>query len=151
MMPPFFLVRWLMGYEHSMGFHFSNYFVSYLSETTTTLSGAGFTEVKDNLKWFVQAQPITTITRNNTSAITLHLGFSLIVYCCLSVLINHSLCYRFCRDLTMANPLNVEFPRSVSEAVISWNLPMSQWLNICMFEWIVGDGFMFFFHGIISF
>lgn len=42
-----------MGYEHSMGFHFSNYFISYLSETTTTLSGAGFTEEKDHLKWFV--------------------------------------------------------------------------------------------------
>lgn len=49
----FFPVRWLMGYEHSVGFHFSNYFVSYLSETTTTLSGAGFTEEKDHLKWFV--------------------------------------------------------------------------------------------------
>ncbi|MCJ8734901.1 hypothetical protein PDJAM_G00240680 [Pangasius djambal] len=82
------LKKWLMGYEHSMGFHFSNYFVSYLSETTTTLSGAGFTEEKDHLKW----------------------------------------------DLTMANPLNVEFPRSMSEAVISWNLPMSQWLNIYVFK-----------------
>uniref|UniRef100_W5UKM1 Protein-cysteine N-palmitoyltransferase porcupine n=1 Tax=Ictalurus punctatus TaxID=7998 RepID=W5UKM1_ICTPU len=83
-----FVARLLMGYEHSMGFHFSNYFVSYLSETTTTLSGAGFTDEKDHLKW----------------------------------------------DLTMVNPLNVEFPRSVSEAVISWNLPMSQWLNIYVFK-----------------
>ncbi|KAK3565529.1 hypothetical protein QTP86_011935 [Hemibagrus guttatus] len=82
------LKKWLMGYEHSMGFHFSNYFVSYLSETTTTLSGAGFTEEKDHLKW----------------------------------------------DLTMVNPLNVELPRSMSEAVISWNLPMSQWLNIYVFK-----------------
>ncbi|KAK2841151.1 hypothetical protein Q7C36_012730 [Tachysurus vachellii] len=80
--------RWLMGYEHSMGFHFSNYFVSYLSETTTTLSGAGFTEEKDHLKW----------------------------------------------DLKMVNPLNVELPRSMSEAVISWNRPMSQWLNIYVFK-----------------
>ncbi|GAA6106163.1 protein-serine O-palmitoleoyltransferase porcupine [Tachysurus ichikawai] len=80
--------RWLMGYEHSMGFHFSNYFVSFLSETTTTLSGAGFTEEKDHLKW----------------------------------------------DLKMVNPLNVELPRSMSEAVISWNLPMSQWLNIYVFK-----------------
>lgn len=53
-----------MGYEHSMGFHFSNYFVSYLSETTTTLSGAGFTEEKDHLKWFVQTQPSA---QNNTA------------------------------------------------------------------------------------
>lgn len=34
-----------------MSFHFSNYFVGYLSETTTTLAGAGFTEEKEHLKW----------------------------------------------------------------------------------------------------
>ncbi|KAK3539370.1 hypothetical protein QTP70_003857 [Hemibagrus guttatus] len=38
------------------------------------------------------------------------------------------------KDLTMVNPLNVELPRSMSEAVISWNLPMSQWLNIYVFK-----------------
>uniref|UniRef100_A0A8C4DHJ7 Porcupine O-acyltransferase n=1 Tax=Dicentrarchus labrax TaxID=13489 RepID=A0A8C4DHJ7_DICLA len=45
------LRRWLLAYENTMSFHFSNYFVGYLSETTTTLAGAGFTEEKDNLKW----------------------------------------------------------------------------------------------------
>jgi len=49
----FLLIRWLQAYENSLSFHFSNYFVSYLGETTTTLAGAGFTEEKDNLKWFV--------------------------------------------------------------------------------------------------
>ncbi|XP_074499628.1 protein-serine O-palmitoleoyltransferase porcupine-like isoform X4 [Sebastes fasciatus] len=44
-------IRWLLAYENTMSFHFSNYFVGYLSETTTTLAGAGFTEEKDNLKW----------------------------------------------------------------------------------------------------
>ena len=34
-----------------MSFHFSNYFVGFLSETTATLAGAGFTEEKENLKW----------------------------------------------------------------------------------------------------
>lgn len=43
--------KWLLAYENTMSFHFSNYFVGYLSETTTTLAGAGFTEEKDNLKW----------------------------------------------------------------------------------------------------
>uniref|UniRef100_A0A672JI06 Porcupine O-acyltransferase n=1 Tax=Salarias fasciatus TaxID=181472 RepID=A0A672JI06_SALFA len=42
---------WLLAYENTLSFHFSNYFVGYLSETTTTLAGAGFTEEKDNLKW----------------------------------------------------------------------------------------------------
>lgn len=37
-----------------MSFHFSNYFVGYLSETTSTLAGAGFTEEKENLKWSEQ-------------------------------------------------------------------------------------------------
>lgn len=41
----------------------------------------------------------------------------------------------------MANPLNIELPRSMSEAVISWNLPMSQWLNICKSEFIAAVGF----------
>uniref|UniRef100_A0A3Q4GQ66 Porcupine O-acyltransferase n=1 Tax=Neolamprologus brichardi TaxID=32507 RepID=A0A3Q4GQ66_NEOBR len=45
------LRRWLLAYENTLSFHFSNYFVGYLSETTTTLAGAGFTEEKDNLKW----------------------------------------------------------------------------------------------------
>ncbi|KTF91409.1 hypothetical protein cypCar_00009080 [Cyprinus carpio] len=75
--------RWLQAYENTLSFHFSNYFVSYLGEMTTTLAGAGFTEEKDNLKW----------------------------------------------DLTIAKPLNVEFPRSMFEVVTSWNLPMSRWLN----------------------
>uniref|UniRef100_A0A3Q2D047 Porcupine O-acyltransferase n=1 Tax=Cyprinodon variegatus TaxID=28743 RepID=A0A3Q2D047_CYPVA len=45
------LRRWLLAYENTMSFHFSNYFVGYLGETTATLAGAGFTEEKDNLKW----------------------------------------------------------------------------------------------------
>uniref|UniRef100_A0A3B5MHG9 Uncharacterized protein n=1 Tax=Xiphophorus couchianus TaxID=32473 RepID=A0A3B5MHG9_9TELE len=44
------LLRWLLAYENTMSFHFSNYFVGYLSETTATLAGAGFTEEKENLK-----------------------------------------------------------------------------------------------------
>uniref|UniRef100_A0A8C2A3A7 Porcupine O-acyltransferase n=1 Tax=Cyprinus carpio TaxID=7962 RepID=A0A8C2A3A7_CYPCA len=82
-------MRWLQAYENTLSFHFSNYFVSYLGEMTTTLAGAGFTEEKDNLKW----------------------------------------------DLTIAKPLNVEFPRSMFEVVTSWNLPMSRWLNTCT-SWI---------------
>ncbi|XP_027880517.1 protein-serine O-palmitoleoyltransferase porcupine isoform X2 [Xiphophorus couchianus] len=45
------LAKWLLAYENTMSFHFSNYFVGYLSETTATLAGAGFTEEKENLKW----------------------------------------------------------------------------------------------------
>ncbi|XP_054640016.1 protein-serine O-palmitoleoyltransferase porcupine-like [Dunckerocampus dactyliophorus] len=45
------LAKWLLAYENTMSFHLSNYFVAYLSETTATLAGAGFTEEKDNLKW----------------------------------------------------------------------------------------------------
>uniref|UniRef100_H2MGZ9 Porcupine O-acyltransferase n=1 Tax=Oryzias latipes TaxID=8090 RepID=H2MGZ9_ORYLA len=45
------LRRWMLAYENTMSFHFSNYFVGYLSETTTTLAGAGFSEEKENLKW----------------------------------------------------------------------------------------------------
>ncbi|KAK7135961.1 hypothetical protein R3I94_014582 [Phoxinus phoxinus] len=82
------LRKWLQAYENSLSFHFSNYFVSYLGETTTTLAGAGFTEEKDNLKW----------------------------------------------DMTIAKPLNVEFPRSMVEVVTSWNLPMSRWLNTYVFK-----------------
>ncbi|XP_016350519.1 protein-serine O-palmitoleoyltransferase porcupine-like [Sinocyclocheilus anshuiensis] len=80
--------RWLQAYENTLSFHFSNYFVSYLGEMSTTLAGAGFTEEKDNLKW----------------------------------------------DLTIAKPLNVEFPRSMVEVVTSWNLPMSRWLNTYVFR-----------------
>ncbi|XP_007231920.3 porcupine O-acyltransferase like isoform X1 [Astyanax mexicanus] len=51
--------RWLHAYENAVSFHFSNYFVSYLSETTIVLAGAGFTEHKDNLKWDITvARPL---------------------------------------------------------------------------------------------
>ncbi|XP_076859979.1 protein-serine O-palmitoleoyltransferase porcupine [Brachyhypopomus gauderio] len=80
--------RWLLAYRNTLSFHFSNYFVSYLSETTTTLAGAGCTEVKDHLKW----------------------------------------------DLSVAKPLNIEFPRSMVEVVTSWNLPMSHWLKTYVFK-----------------
>uniref|UniRef100_A0A8C1U837 Porcupine O-acyltransferase n=1 Tax=Cyprinus carpio TaxID=7962 RepID=A0A8C1U837_CYPCA len=38
------------------------------------------------------------------------------------------------QDLTIAKPLNVEFPRSMVEVVTSWNLPMSRWLNTYVFR-----------------
>ncbi|KAM6474825.1 protein-serine O-palmitoleoyltransferase porcupine isoform 1-T3 [Liasis olivaceus] len=45
------LMRWLRAYESASSFHFSNFFVGFLSETTATLAGSGFTEEKENLKW----------------------------------------------------------------------------------------------------
>ncbi|XP_072537945.1 porcupine O-acyltransferase like [Salminus brasiliensis] len=51
--------RWLHAYENAVSFHFSNYFVSYLSETTIVMAGAGFSEHKDNLKWDITvARPL---------------------------------------------------------------------------------------------
>uniref|UniRef100_A0A8C5FD83 Porcupine O-acyltransferase n=1 Tax=Gadus morhua TaxID=8049 RepID=A0A8C5FD83_GADMO len=53
-------IRWLLAYENAVSFHFSNYFVGFLSETTATLAGAGFTEEKENLKWDVTvAKPLS--------------------------------------------------------------------------------------------
>ncbi|XP_068454478.1 protein-serine O-palmitoleoyltransferase porcupine-like [Clinocottus analis] len=43
--------KWLHAYENAVSFHFSNYFVGHLSEGTSMLAGAGFTEEKDNIKW----------------------------------------------------------------------------------------------------
>ncbi|XP_030047908.1 protein-serine O-palmitoleoyltransferase porcupine [Microcaecilia unicolor] len=43
--------RWLRAYESAVSFHFSNYFVGFLSEGTATLAGAGFSEEKENVKW----------------------------------------------------------------------------------------------------
>lgn len=45
------LRKWLRAYESAVSFHFSNYFVGFLSEATATLAGAGFTEEKDHLEW----------------------------------------------------------------------------------------------------
>ena len=50
--PCSFLSRWLRAYESAVSFHFSNYFVGFLSEATATLAGAGFTEEKDHLEWW---------------------------------------------------------------------------------------------------
>ncbi|XP_040009393.1 protein-serine O-palmitoleoyltransferase porcupine-like isoform X2 [Xiphias gladius] len=43
--------KWLHAYENAVSFHFSNYFVGHLSEGTSMLAGAGFTEEKDNITW----------------------------------------------------------------------------------------------------
>ncbi|KAM4021295.1 protein-serine O-palmitoleoyltransferase porcupine isoform 3-T4 [Anomaloglossus baeobatrachus] len=45
------LRKWLRAYENTSSFHFSNYFVGFLSEVTAVLSGAGFTEEKDHIHW----------------------------------------------------------------------------------------------------
>lgn len=45
--------RWLNAYENAVSFHFSNYFVGHLSEGTSMLAGAGFSEDKDNIRWWV--------------------------------------------------------------------------------------------------
>nr|XP_061802440.1 protein-serine O-palmitoleoyltransferase porcupine-like isoform X2 [Nerophis lumbriciformis] len=88
------LRRWLLAYENTLSFHSSNYFVAYLSETTTTLAGAGYSQEKDKLRW----------------------------------------------DLTVSEPLDVEFPRSVAQAVASWNLPMTRFLRAYVFERAVKFG-----------
>ncbi|XP_029975287.1 protein-serine O-palmitoleoyltransferase porcupine-like isoform X2 [Salarias fasciatus] len=43
--------RWLDAYENAVSFHFSNYFVGHLSEATSMLAGAGFSEEKDHVRW----------------------------------------------------------------------------------------------------
>uniref|UniRef100_A0A8C7QWG3 Uncharacterized protein n=1 Tax=Oncorhynchus mykiss TaxID=8022 RepID=A0A8C7QWG3_ONCMY len=44
------LSTWLHAYENAISFHFRNYFVGHLRESTTVLAGVGFTEDKDNVK-----------------------------------------------------------------------------------------------------
>jgi porcupine-like protein len=39
------LYRWLVAYRDAQSFRVSHYFVSFVSETTATLSGLGFGEV----------------------------------------------------------------------------------------------------------
>lgn len=97
-----------------MSFHFSNYFVGYLSETTTSLAGAGFTEEKENLKW-------SELHLKGVSPLSAFLNRPL-----------DSLLYLLsCRDISVSRPLNIEFPRSMVEVVTSWNLPMSRFLHTC--------------------
>ncbi|XP_063289206.1 protein-serine O-palmitoleoyltransferase porcupine isoform X2 [Pelobates fuscus] len=45
------VVWWLRAYENASSFHFSNYFVGFLSEVTAVLSGAGYSEEKDHVEW----------------------------------------------------------------------------------------------------
>ncbi|KAJ0064357.1 hypothetical protein NL108_006356, partial [Boleophthalmus pectinirostris] len=112
------LRRWLLAYENTLSFHFSNYFVGYLSETTATLAGAGFTEEKENLKWSVNT--IITHTKKYMSYIS-----------------NQNLpkyLFSIPRDLAVSKPLNIEFPRSTVEVVTSWNTPMSNFLHTYVFK-----------------
>ncbi|XP_077475627.1 protein-serine O-palmitoleoyltransferase porcupine-like [Stigmatopora argus] len=49
-----FTHKWLRAYENALSFHFSNYFVGHLSESTSMLAGVGHIEEKDNIKWKVE-------------------------------------------------------------------------------------------------
>uniref|UniRef100_A0A3B4AY41 Porcupine O-acyltransferase like n=1 Tax=Periophthalmus magnuspinnatus TaxID=409849 RepID=A0A3B4AY41_9GOBI len=42
--------QWLRAYENAVSFHFSNYFVGHLSEVTSMLAGAGFTQDKEDMR-----------------------------------------------------------------------------------------------------
>ncbi|XP_071082740.1 protein-serine O-palmitoleoyltransferase porcupine-like [Haliotis cracherodii] len=43
--------KWITAYRDAQSFRFSHYFVSYISETTSTLSGLGSTVVEDQVLW----------------------------------------------------------------------------------------------------
>ncbi|XP_068280774.1 protein-serine O-palmitoleoyltransferase porcupine isoform X2 [Nyctibius grandis] len=43
--------RWLRAYESALSFHFSNFFVAFLSEATATVAGSGATSHHDHLRW----------------------------------------------------------------------------------------------------
>ncbi|CAL9703614.1 unnamed protein product [Knipowitschia caucasica] len=43
--------RWLRAYENAVSFHFSNYFVGHLSESSSMLSGAGSMQDKEPTHW----------------------------------------------------------------------------------------------------
>ncbi|KAK6177121.1 hypothetical protein SNE40_015288 [Patella caerulea] len=42
---------WLLAYRDAQSFRFSHYFVSFLSEATHVLSGFGYTQTADSVKW----------------------------------------------------------------------------------------------------
>nr|XP_057907768.1 protein-serine O-palmitoleoyltransferase porcupine-like isoform X1 [Doryrhamphus excisus]XP_057907769.1 protein-serine O-palmitoleoyltransferase porcupine-like isoform X1 [Doryrhamphus excisus] len=49
-----FTDKWLHAYENALSFHFSNYFVGYLSESSSMLAGASHIEEKDSIQWEMQ-------------------------------------------------------------------------------------------------
>ncbi|XP_077367976.1 protein-serine O-palmitoleoyltransferase porcupine-like [Festucalex cinctus] len=49
-----FMHKWLSAYENALSFHFSNYFVGHLSESSSMIAGAGCVEEKDNIRWEMQ-------------------------------------------------------------------------------------------------
>ena len=52
-------------------------------------------------------------------------------------------------NIQVAQPLEIEFPRSLSEIVKAWNIPMHKWLKTCKLQIIVivvGIGFQLNFH-----
>lgn len=137
-LPHPFLPRWLRAYESAVSFHFSNYFVGFLSEATATLAGAGFTEEKDHLEWWGGlggALSHGVLPRGATGRGRVLPGAGLgktKMWRSAGVRPQTNLHASFAyRDLTVSKPLNVELPRSMVEVVTSWNLPMSYWLNNC--------------------
>ncbi|XP_051914973.1 protein-serine O-palmitoleoyltransferase porcupine-like isoform X2 [Hippocampus zosterae] len=63
--------KWLSAYENALSFHFSNYFVGYLSESTSMLAGAGHVEEKDNIREMEVVKPLNVeIPRSMVMVVT---------------------------------------------------------------------------------
>ncbi|XP_070573329.1 protein-serine O-palmitoleoyltransferase porcupine-like [Ptychodera flava] len=45
------LNRWTNAYQAALSFRFSHYFISFMSEATTAISGIGFTEFENHYQW----------------------------------------------------------------------------------------------------
>ena len=103
---PFVANNWMLSYESALSFHFSQYYVSYLATLTCLLSGIGaIKEPSGKLK-----------TEDKSEAKTVK---------------NSQLVWS---KFVITKPLSIEIPRSMLNVVVAWNIPMSKWLRVYVFD-----------------
>lgn len=100
--------QWMLSYESAISFHFSHYYISYVAVATCLLSGIGATT-----KQVKKSSTDDTATEFGTE-----LGSQEIIW----------------SEFKIAKPLSVEIPQSMLNVVVAWNIPMSKWLKLYVFD-----------------
>ncbi|KAL3315978.1 hypothetical protein Ciccas_005386 [Cichlidogyrus casuarinus] len=116
------LSYWIDAYAKSQSFRFGHYFVNFFSESLLHLNGyADDTKINEskcscNYHICIDLNKESDVKNLPYAANESQLNF------CSS------------KDLRIVHPLTIEFPRSLVQVVVHWNISMHIWLKNCTFE-----------------
>ena len=97
--------NWMLSYETAVSFHLSHFYVCYLATLTCLLSGVG------------AVQDLKTLSKSENKKKSVETGYNLIW-----------------SKFVITKPFSVEIPRSMLTVAVAWNIPISKWLKMYVFD-----------------